>query len=118
LLDSVTTISLVAAVLKDTEHASVVGPVSDCFAQETSLSVGADTGFESAGGLSVMTSVSVTSSAFPAIVTFTDFVTASVTALKSAVFSPVSITTEAGTFKDALLLVSTTDVDFVAVALR
>jgi hypothetical protein len=118
LLESVTTISLVAAVLKDTEHASVVGPVSDWFAHEMSLSAGADTGFDSAVGLSVMTSVSVTSSAFPAIVTFTDFATASVTTLKSAVFAPDSITTAAGTFREALLLVSATDVDFVADALR
>jgi len=73
---------------------------------------------DSATGFSVTTSVSVTPCALAVIVTLTDFVTARVTALKSADFCPAAITTEGGSLSAASLLVSDTVVELVADALR
>jgi hypothetical protein len=100
------------------EQATVAGPVNDCFAHEKSLMVGADIGSGPNAGLSVITSVSVTPSAFPVIVTRTGLVTASVTAVKSADFVPVSTTTAAGSFRAASLLDRATGVEVVAAALK
>jgi hypothetical protein len=119
LLESVTTVSLVAVWLNETEHATDIGPVSDCFPHATLLSVATGVAGGALGtGFSVRTSVSVTPCASPVIVTLTDLVTASVTALNAAVFCPASTTTEAGNLSAALLLVSDTGVDCVADALR
>ncbi|MGA8088031.1 MAG: hypothetical protein WCA10_12040 [Terracidiphilus sp.] len=117
LLESMTSVWAAAAALKFTEHVIVAGPVTDCVAHERLLSAtGAGSG--PATGSSVMTSVSVTPPAFAVIVTLTDLLTASLTALNSAVFAPAATTTDAGTTSAGLLLDKDTEVALVAASLR
>ena len=114
LLESATTVGLLAAVLKYTEHPSVVAPVSVCVPHEILLK----TGVAAWAGYSVITSVFDTLPSCPAMVTLTDLLTALEVALKPALAAPDAITTVDGTLKAALLLVSVTVVGLVAAALR
>jgi hypothetical protein len=69
-------------------------------------------------GLRVITSVFVTLPTSAVIVTLTDLLTASETALNPAVVVPAGTTIVEGTFRAALLLISVTDVELFAGALR
>lgn len=114
LLTSFTTVCVVAEALIFTEHALVVGPVSVSVPHESLLIVGPAVG----AGYSVITSVLDTVPAFAVIVTLTDLVTAAATAVKPPVFAPAATTTEVGTLRAALLLVSDTVMGFVDDAVR
>ena len=114
LLESVTTIGLVAAALRDTEHASDVGPVNVCVPHAILL----NTGVAAAVGYNVITSVFDTLPSCPEIVTLTDLLTALETALNPVVVAPDATTTVDGTLSATLLLVSVTVVGLVAAALR
>ncbi|WP_348260868.1 hypothetical protein P8935_13755 [Telmatobacter sp. DSM 110680] len=114
LLDSDTTVWLVAVALRYTEHDFVVGPVIVCVPHETIVKLGV----AAAAGYNVITSVLITPPAFPVSVTFTDLLTAAETALNPTLEAPVAIRTEAGTCSEALLLVSEIFVELVAGALR
>jgi len=114
LLESDTTVWLVAAALRYTEHNFVMGAMIVSVPHETILNVGVVAG----AGYSVITSVLITLPAFPVIVTLTDLLTAAETALNPTLEAPAATVTEAGTFRAALLLVSATLVELVAGALR
>jgi len=118
LLESATVVRFGAAAVSETEQVVVAGPVRFCWAQETSFNLATDEGFDASTGSRVMTSVSVDPFALPVMVTLTDFVTGSAIALNSATVSPVSTTTEGGTFNATLLLVRETWVESVAGARR
>jgi hypothetical protein len=81
-------------------------------ATDAGVGVGAATGY------SVITAVFVTLPACAVTVTPNDWLTASETALNSAVFAPVATITVVGTPRAALLLVSETFVGSVAAAVR
>lgn len=66
----------------------------------------------------MITSVFVTPSAFPVIVTDVDLLTVEETALNPVVDAPDATTTDAGTCSAALLLVRDTVVGLTAVPLR
>jgi hypothetical protein len=70
LLESVTTVWLVAAALRDTEHESVVGPVNVCFPHEIEFSVATGAGVEDGPGDSVIASICATPSAVAVSVAF------------------------------------------------
>ena len=114
LLESATTVGLVAAALRDTVHASVVGPVNVCVPHEMLL----NTGVAAAAGYNVITLVFVTLPSCPAMVTLTDWLTALETAVNPVEVAPAATTTVAGTLSAALLLVRVTVVGLVAAALR
>jgi len=114
LLLSDTTVPLVAAALKYTEHVFVVGPVSVCVPHDTIFKLDV----VEVPGYSVITSVFVTPPAFPVIVTLTDLVTAEATASKPVADAPAETVTEAGTRKTELLLVRETVVELLAGTLK
>jgi hypothetical protein len=118
LLDSDTVVELVAASLKYTEHAWVVGPVNVCVPHEIMLNVAAGVGAGPEAGSSVITSVFVKLPTFPVIVTVSDWLTALETALNPVVSAPAATTTVLGTVSAALLLVRDTVTGLVAAALK
>ena len=107
-----------AGALKFTEQVIVFGPVTDCASHERLLNAATGGAAGPVTGSSVMTSVCVTPAAFPVMVTLTDVLTASATALNPAVFSPAATTTEGGRRSAALLLIKDIGVESVAEALR
>jgi hypothetical protein len=118
LLESVTTVWLVAAALRYTEHESVVSPVSVCVAHETLLNVATGAGVGAAAGDSVIASICDTPSAVAVNVAFAAVVTADAVALKAALVEPAATVTEAGTANALALLESVTTVWLVTAALR
>ncbi len=115
LLESVTTVWLVAAALRYTEHCIHVGPVKVCVAHESLLNVatGADV-----AGLSVIASICDTPLAVAVSVTVCLVLMADAVTLKAALVAPAATFTEAGGCSALLLLESVTTVWLVAAALR
>jgi len=111
LLESDTFTELVAAALRDTEHAVVVGPSNVSVAQESLLRLTTTT---VVSGYNVIASVLVTPSATPVIVTLVVLLTAVETASKLPDADPAAIVTVDGTWRAELLLDSATLVALLA----
>lgn len=116
LLASDTVTGLPAEPLRYTEHAFVAGPVSVWLPHDTLLRV---TGFVVVvSGYNVITSVFVTPSDLPVMVTLTVFATGVETASNPVEVAPAAIVTADGTCSAELLLVKLTFVGFFVASLR
>ena len=113
LLESDTCTWLVAAPLRDTWHAVVVAPNNVRDAQDSLLRLTALV----VCGYNVITSVLVTPSALPVMVTLVVLATADETALKLPEVAPAAIVTDEGICRAELLLLSDTLVALLAAPL-